>query len=140
MIPITPRIFMKGPREHCIIQYSRSLVAVTVTYSIEYHPTFQHKSAQSSTPTPPSASSLHLRSHLDKISRIYPRITQISPTKQSCPTPVAAPQELSAIPAVVLPEWVTTLAAGRLEWATTRAAALLGWATILAGRRGTRSE
>ena len=61
-------------------------------------------------------------------------------SKQSCPTPVAAPQELSAIPAVVLPEWVTTLAAGRLEWATTRAAALLGWAIILAGRRGTGSE
>ena len=61
-------------------------------------------------------------------------------SKQSCPTPVVAPQEPSAIPAVELPEWVTTLAVGRLEWATTRAAALPGWATILAGRRGTESE
>ena len=53
---------------------------------------------------------------------------------------MVAPQELSAIPAVELPEWVITLAAGRLEWATTRAVALPGWATILAGRRGTESD
>ena len=36
---------MNGLREHCIIQYIRTFLSITVTYSIEYYPKFQHKSA-----------------------------------------------------------------------------------------------
>ena len=62
---------------------------------------------------------------------LLPTLTQLIPLPLRCPTPVAAPQEWAAIPAVVLLEWATTPAAVPREWAITPAAEHRVWVTIL---------